>query len=90
MLNQVVSLESLNRFAKDAVVDANSLKAQGLINSRYKPVKILDNGEINKPLVIKIKSISKSAKEKIEKAGGKIEVEEKVSQKEKKTPKKQI
>ncbi|HBG61005.1 MAG: 50S ribosomal protein L15 [Omnitrophica WOR_2 bacterium GWF2_38_59] len=90
ILNQVVSLESLNRFAKDAVVDANSLKAQGLINSRYKPVKILDNGEINKPLVIKIKSISKSAKEKIEKAGGKIEVEEKVSQKEKKTPKKQI
>ncbi len=88
ILNQVVSLDGLNKFEKDAVVNIESLKAYGLINSIHKPVKILGNGEITKALVIQIKSVSKTAKEKIEKAGGKIEVVEKVSHKENKSSKK--
>ncbi|MBU4333512.1 MAG: 50S ribosomal protein L15, partial [Candidatus Omnitrophica bacterium] len=48
ILNQVVSLDGLNKFDNDAVVDIVSLKALGLINSIHKPVKILGNGEIEK------------------------------------------
>lgn len=88
ILNQIVTLVGLNKFEKDAVVTIESLKAQGLINSLNKPVKILGNGEIKKSLIIKIKSVSKSAKEKIEKAGGKIEVVKEVINKQKKTSKK--
>lgn len=88
ILNQVVTLDGLNKFDKDAVVNIESLKVLGLINSIHKPVKILGNGEIKKSLIIEIKSVSKSAKEKIEKAGGKIEVVEKDSNKLKKTAKK--
>ena len=50
-----------------------TLKEQGLIKSLRKPFKILGDGEMKKSLVIQAKSISKTAKEKIIKAGGKIE-----------------
>jgi large subunit ribosomal protein L15 len=49
------------------------LKQQGLIKSLNKPFKILGDGEIKKSLVIQATSISKTAQEKVIKAGGKIE-----------------
>ena len=39
-------------------------------------LKVLGNGELTKPLTIKAKKATKSAIEKVEKAGGKIEIEE--------------
>ena len=74
VLNQVVSLASLNAFEKDAVVNAATLKALGLIKSLNKPFKILADGEIKKSLILQVRSISKTAQEKITKAGGKIEL----------------
>jgi large subunit ribosomal protein L15 len=73
ILNQVVAVEKLNKFESGTVVTAEFLKAQGLIKSLNKPFKILGDGEITKSLVVQAKSISKSAEEKILKAGGKIE-----------------
>ncbi len=73
ILNQVVNVGDLNVFEKDAVITAESLKAKGLIKSLNKPFKILGDGELKKALNFKIKSISKSAREKIEKAGGTME-----------------
>ena len=73
ILNQVVRLEKLNQFKEGTVVNAEFLKAQGLIKSLNKPFKILGDGEIKKSLVIQAKSISKAAEDKILKAGGKIE-----------------
>ena len=73
ILNQVVRLEKLNRFKDGTVVNAEFLKAQGLIKSLNKPFKILGDGEIKKSLVVQTKSISKTAEDKIFKAGGKIE-----------------
>ena len=73
ILNQVVRLEKLNKFKDGTVVDGEFLKAQGLIKSLNKPFKILGDGEIKKSLVIQIKSVSKTAEDKILKAGGKIE-----------------
>ena len=51
-------------------VDAQILKEEGLIRSALKPVKILGNGELNKEVHITATVFSKSAKHKIEKAGG--------------------
>ena len=43
-----------------------------IINHKNNPVKLLANGEIKKKLTIDLPSISKTAKEMVEKAGGKI------------------
>jgi large subunit ribosomal protein L15 len=50
------------------------LYESGIINDLDRPVKILGNGEIAKALIIKVQACSKGAKEKIEKAKGKVEV----------------
>ena len=47
-----------------------SLKEKGLIRSALKPVKILGNGDLNKKVHITATVFSKSAKQKIEEAGG--------------------
>ena len=73
ILNQVVPLERLNAYKDGTVINAEFLKDKGLIKSLNKPFKILGDGEINKSLVIQSISISKTAKEKVLKAGGKVE-----------------
>jgi large subunit ribosomal protein L15 len=50
------------------------LRRHRLIGSKNRPVKILGNGELQKPLNIKVHAFSASAREKIEKAGGKAEL----------------
>lgn len=74
VFNQVVNLDSLNRFENGALVNAESLKSKGLINSLNKPYKILGEGELKKSLTLHVMSISKSAEEKIKKAGGKVQI----------------
>jgi large subunit ribosomal protein L15 len=54
-------------------VTVDVLKQSGLVK-RPLPVKILGGGELSKPLSVMAHAFSKSAKEKIEKAGGKVEV----------------
>ena len=56
------------------VVDADALKAKGLVKKTLDGVKVLGNGELTKALTVKAAAYSASAKEKIEKAGGKAEV----------------
>lgn len=71
----VVNLSALEeRFENGAVVDAESLKACGLIKKELDGVKVLGKGEITKALTVKVAAISESAKAKIEAAGGKAEV----------------
>jgi len=77
VLNQVVNVSDLNRFANGSVVNAESLKEYGLISSLNKPFKILGKGEVKIAVTIQAQSISKSAQEKVKKAGGKIELIEK-------------
>ena len=55
-------------------MDAEALKAAGVIKKVYDGVKILGNGEITKALTVKAAKFSESAKQKIEAAGGKAEV----------------
>lgn len=69
-----LNVSDLERFNDGITVDAEILKAAGLVKGRYDSIKILGNGELTKNLTVKANAFSASAKEKIEKAGGKAEV----------------
>ncbi len=75
----VVNVGVLSKaFSPNEVVDENSLREKGLIKGKGKPIKLLGNGEINIPLTIRVHAASKSAKEKVERAGGRVELIKKV------------
>lgn len=71
---QVLNLEDLAEIPKDTKVDLDYLKSQRIIKQARDGVRILGNGEIKVPLTIVAHGFSKTAKEKIEKAGGKAEL----------------
>ena len=71
----IVNVADLNKFENGAVVDLEALKAAKLVRKELDGVKILGNGELTKTLTVKATVFSATAKEKIEAAGGKIEVE---------------
>ena len=70
----VVNVEALNKFEDGAVVDLAALTAAGVVSQPKSALKILGKGELAKKLTVKAAVFSASAKEKIEAAGGKIEV----------------
>ena len=70
----VVNVESLNKFEDGAIVDLAALAAAGVASQPKGALKILGKGELAKKLTVKAAIFSASAKEKIEAAGGKIEV----------------
>ena len=69
-----VKISDLNRFEDGAVVDTAALLNAGLIKKVNDGVKVLGNGELEKKLTVEVAAFTASAKEKIEKAGGKAEV----------------
>lgn len=71
----IVNLSDLNeRFEDGAEVTPVSLIESGLIKKLHDGVKILGDGELTKKLTVKANKFSKSAAEKIEANGGKVEV----------------
>ena len=70
----VVNVEQLNVFEDGTVVDVEALMAKKIVRKVVDGVKILGNGELTRKLTVKATVFSASAKEKIEAAGGKIEV----------------
>lgn len=70
----LVNIGDLVQFEAGSVVGPRELKEAGLTKKLSTRLKILGEGEIGKPLTIKAHAFSQSAKEKIEKAGGKAEV----------------
>jgi large subunit ribosomal protein L15 len=70
----VINVRDLARFDKGSLVDADALVAAGLVKGSWDGIKLLGNGEMKHPLDVKVNQISKSAREKIEAAGGKVEV----------------
>lgn len=61
-------------FEAGAVVDITSLHDKGVLPKKAKVVKILGEGELSKTLTLKVQRISALAKEKVEKAGGSVEL----------------
>jgi large subunit ribosomal protein L15 len=69
----VINLSDLERVGiSDVSID--TLKSAGALKSKYKMLKVLGNGDIKKAIKVKAHAMSASAKAKIEKAGGSVEM----------------
>src|SRR5262249_31928943 len=69
-----VNVRDLERFDAGDVVSPESLVEKGLLKNTKTDVKLLGNGEISKKLTIRVHAISAGAREKIEQAGGAVEL----------------
>lgn len=70
---QIVNLKDLNRI-KESTINLDLLEQKGLIKDKDKLVKILGQGEIKNPIVIRAHAFSKHASDAIKNAGGKPEI----------------
>jgi len=69
-----INVSDLNRFENGTVVSPALLKEAGLVKNQLDGIKVLGNGNLEKKLTIQAHKFSKTAVEKIEKSGSKIEV----------------
>lgn len=70
----IVNVSDLNRFKDGETITPELLKESGLIKKELNGVKVLGGGTLEKKLTVKAHKFSVTAKEKIEAAGGKVEV----------------
>ena len=70
----VINVDDLNRFEADTLLDPAALREAGLIKKMKNGIKLLGNGELARPVVVRIHKASKAAAEKVEAAGGKVEL----------------
>ncbi len=72
----VINIRDLEkRFENNATIDTQAIINSGLVKKVLTGIKLLGSGELSKKFNVTVAAFSKSAKEKIEKAGGRIEVE---------------
>ena len=69
-----VNVRDLDRFDAGAEVTPESLVEKGLLKNTKIDVKILGSGEISKKLTVRVHAISATAREKIERAGGSVDL----------------
>jgi large subunit ribosomal protein L15 len=69
----LINLQQLEVFEAGSCVDRDAMDAKGMLKKSCLPVKVLANGDITKALTVKADRFSKSAIEKIQAAGGKVE-----------------
>jgi large subunit ribosomal protein L15 len=69
-----VNLEQLARFSSGAEVTPEVLASHNMLHQPKNPVVILGRGEVTVPLTIRVQRVTKGAREKIEAAGGSIEI----------------
>lgn len=72
----VVNVKDLEKLEVGSTVNRQTLLDAGMIKKKFSMVKVLGDGEISKSLTIAVDKISKTARQKIEAAGGKIEIKE--------------
>jgi large subunit ribosomal protein L15 len=71
---EVINVERLNAFESGAEVTPELLGERGMVRKNRGAVKVLGTGELKVSLTVRAHLFSKTAKEKIEAAGGKVEV----------------
>ncbi len=71
---QIVNLRDLAGWDEETVVNAESLAERRLVRKSTDPVKILGEGEVDRPVKVSVHKVSESARQKIEAAGGSVEV----------------
>ena len=69
----VINLDTLDAFDPGATIDPDALRSKGLVRKKGE-VKILGRGEVSKALTVKAHAFSGTAVQKIEAAGGSVEV----------------
>ncbi|MEM6821779.1 MAG: 50S ribosomal protein L15 [Verrucomicrobiota bacterium] len=69
-----VNVSALNVFNDGDTVDAKALREKGIVNGNWDGIKLLAQGELTKKVSIKVDAASKAATEKVEKAGGTLEL----------------
>lgn len=69
----VVNLRDLAAFEAQSTIDEAALLSAGILRTRCDGVKLLAEGEIDRPLTVKLARVSKAARAKIEAAGGTVE-----------------
>jgi large subunit ribosomal protein L15 len=69
----IINVRDLSRFESEGIVDEAALIRAGLVKGKREGIKLLGHGEIKFPVTVKIHCVSKTAREKVEAAGGKIE-----------------
>ncbi len=78
----IINISALSEIEIEEKIDMALLKDMGLIGKRYTLLKILGDGDINKPVHVVAHAVSKTAKQKIESAGGSVEIIPEKSKKE--------
>ena len=71
-----INVRDLERFEEGATVDEAALRKAGLVNRKADMIKVLGDGELDKALTVKVHASSATATQKIEKAGGTVELVE--------------
>ena len=71
-LSSIQEIINKKKALQDKKINLSNLKEYKLINSKYEKLKLLGSGEIKNKFDIEVNFISKSAKEKVEKSGGKV------------------
>jgi len=69
-----VNLWQLNRLEAGSIVSAETLRESGVVNGRHDGLRVLGQGELDRPLTVRALHFTARAKEQIEAAGGTVEV----------------
>ncbi|MBT9586876.1 50S ribosomal protein L15 [bacterium] len=69
-----VNLKQLEQFDADSTVTPEALREKGFVRHLRQPIKVLGTGTLSKKLTVQLHATTASAREAIEKAGGKVEV----------------
>lgn len=70
----LINIKGLSRFEPDSILDVESFKKAGLVKRLNDGIKLVGDGDISHPLVVKVDKASKNAIAKIEAAGGRVEI----------------
>ena len=70
---EIVKVGRLNCFQPETEVTPERLAEEKLVRSLKKPIKVLGDGELEKPLIVRANRFSETARRKIEMAGGRAE-----------------
>ena len=71
-LSRIQEIINKKKILLNTKINLQNLQKSNLINSKYRKLKLLGSGDIKEKFDVEVDFISKSAKEKIEKSGGKV------------------
>lgn len=71
---EIINVQDLNVFEPNSDVDQEALANAGLIKRRRDGIKLLGKGDLSRPVRVRVHKVSRTAKEKVEAAGGAVDL----------------